>query len=578
LASVFGHAVARPSPDNEIRLVASGQLSLRPLEGGDGFLGRATDERDTFSQAQLRWERVDGGGRTSSIAIALQRGTFAPDLEPPVPGGVVDRVYDGAIRSPAARRRSQRADLRANLHLPSRQLGRSWHAFRGDLSFTKATATSEILASPDVAELVAGVPARVWEFVRPSAPADRRLTHLGWSIADDMRIGDRLVLDAGVRVDHWRGRAAGAATGINATTWSPRLAARSSLAGSPAAVFAAIGRYHARLPLEWLAFGDPGEATARLYRWTDPDGDGQFRAAERGPLVALAGFGAPIGSIDPDLRMPNTTEYVFGGEYRLRSALFRVTATIRQQSALVHAMNAGIPVTSYTVRLIPDQTDDRLNIPVYDRPPGMADRDRYLLTNPEDDDFAYHGLEVAYEQPVTPRFRMRISAIASRAVGPTAAPGFRVRENDQGPVGELFQDPNTLSHAGGRSFFDRAYVLKWFGSYLAPRDLWVSFSANYRDGQPFAGLIVVPELGQGPQPVQSYSRGRTRFTFTVLLDARVEKRFRVARGQAAVWVDMYNLVSLHEEVEENPVPGPGFRQSTALQPPTTFRAGFRIGF
>jgi hypothetical protein len=63
-----------------------------------------------------------------------------------------------------------------------------------------------------------------------------------------------------------------------------------------------------------------------------------------------------------------------------------------------------------------------------------------------------------------------------------------------------------------------------------------------------------------------------------LLDARVEKRFRVARGQAAVWVDMYNLVSLHEEVEENPVPGPGFRQSTALQPPTTFRAGFRIGF
>ena len=120
-------------------------------------------------------------------------------------------------------------------HLSSRQFGQSSHAFRFDLSVTRARATSEILASPNVAELAAGVPARVWEFVAPSVSADRRLTHVGWSIADDMRIGDHLVLDAGARFDHWRGRAAGAATDINKFTVSPRLVARSNFPGYHAA-------------------------------------------------------------------------------------------------------------------------------------------------------------------------------------------------------------------------------------------------------------------------------------------------------------------------------------------------------
>jgi hypothetical protein len=580
VASLFGHVVARPNTNNEIRFLASAQQTVRPLEGGDGFLGRATDETDTFSHAQIRWERVAASGATSSVAFGFQRGAFEPDLDLalPVSGGAVDRVYDGPVPSPVADRTSRRVDLGANLHLPSRQFRQSSHAFRFDVSVTRAKATSEILASPNVAELAAGVPARVWEFVAPSVSADRRLTHVGWSIADDMRIGDHLVLDAGARFDHWRGHAAGAAAGISKFTLSPRLVARSNFPGYHVALYGAIGRYHPRLPLEWLAFGDPGDATARLYRWTDPDGDRLFGAGERGPLLALAGFGAPNGSIDPGLRMPATTEYVFGGEYHLRSAQFRVTGTIRHETALVRAINVGIPLASYTVRFIPDQTDDALDIPVYNRPPNMADQDRYILTNPEEDGFTYHGLELAYEQPITPRFRIRISALAFRTFGPTAAPGFHVRENDQGGVGELFQDPNTLSYAEGRNFFDRAYVLKWSGAYLAPHDVWLSFTANYRDGQPFGGFIVVPDLTQGPEAIQSYRRGRTRFTFTVLLDARVEKRFKLAGEQAALWLDIYNVASMYEEVEENPVPGPGFRQSTALQPPATFRAGFRIEF
>ena len=580
VASLFGHVVARPNTNNEIRFLASAQQTVRPLEGGDGFLGRATDETDTFSHAQIRWERIAAGGATGSVAFGFQHGAFAPDLDLalPVGGGVVDRVYDGPVPSPVADRTSRRVDLGANLHLSSRQFRQSSHAFRFDVSVTRARATSEILALPNVAELAAGVPARVWEFVAPSVSADRRLTHVGWSIADDMRIGDHLVLDAGARFDHWRGRAAGAAAGISKFTLSPRLVARSNFPGYHTALYGAIGQYHPRLPLEWLAFGDPGDATARLYRWTDPNGDRLFGAGERGPQVALAGFGAPNGSIDPDLRMPATTEYVFGGEYRLRSALFRVTATIRHETSLVRAMNVGIPLASYTVRFIPDQTDDGLDIPVYNRPPNMADQDRYILTNPEEDGFTYTGWNSHTNSQSRhasgcgsqrSRFersarRPRLAFTYERTIKAGLASCFRIRTR--------CRTPRAAASSTGRM------SLKWSGAYLAPYDVWLSFTANYRDGQPFGGFIVVPDLTQGPEAIQSYSRGRTRFTFTVLLDARVEKRFKVAGEQAAVWLDIYNVASMYEEVEENPVPGPGFRQSTALQPPATFRAGFRIEF
>ncbi|MCC7010394.1 MAG: hypothetical protein IT184_16415 [Acidobacteria bacterium] len=579
-ASLFAHVVARPTPRDEVRVIASAAQTKRPLEGGDAFLGRLVDERDTFAHGQARWDRVGRRGWVGSIAFGLDRGDFAPDLDAPVGGGVVDRAFDGPVPLPVAQRRTRRMDGAASVALPPYAIGASRHSWRIDGSLTSARATSDVLASPEVAELVAGLPARIWQFQTPAAEAVRRLTHVGWSIADDLRLGEHYAIDAGVRVDHWDGRAQGAPAGIRKAVVSPRLAVRSSFPSKGITAYGAIGRYHARLPLEWLGFGDPNQPWARLYRWTDANGNGRADPAERGPQLALAGWGGPLGSIDPDLRLPATNEYVLAGELRVGTATFRGTATIRHETSLVRAVNVGIPLADYTRTLIPDQTNERLMIPVFNRPPGREDLDRYVLTNPADDGLKSHMLEIFYEQRFTPRFRMRASALAWWAAGPTAAPGFHVNENDQGLVGEQFQDPNTLSNAGGRTFWDRAYVLKWSGTYLAPRDVWLAFTANYRDGQPFPGFLVLPDLVQGPEVLQNYLSGRTRFTFTMLVDARIEKRFTLGRGrrQAAVWLDVFNGPNMYEELEENPVVGPSFRASTVLQPPLTFRAGVRVGF
>jgi hypothetical protein len=78
--------------------------------------------------------------------------------------------------------------------------------------------------------------------------------------------------------------------------------------------------------------------------------------------------------------------------------------------------------------------------------------------------------------------------------------------------------------------------------------------------------------------VAAYPNGRTRFTFTATVDAKVEKRVRVAGHAAAVRIEVFNLTNLGLEVEENPITGPAFRQTTAVQPPRAIRIGFHLEF
>jgi len=103
-------------------------------------------------------------------------------------------------------------------------------------------------------------------------------------------------------------------------------------------------------------------------------------------------------------------------------------------------------------------------------------------------------------------------------------------------------------------------------------------TTRYQDGQPFSRLVIAPGLAQGPEVIQAYRSGRTRFTFTFTLDARIEKGVTIAGHRAAIRLDVFNLSNAHLEVEENAVTGASFRATTAVQPPRTLRLGFDIRF
>jgi hypothetical protein len=574
--SIFGHLVFTSTGRDEVRVLTSVQGTRQGFDATP-YLSTPVDERDTFVHTQVNWDRVSANGTIRTLTAGVQRGVQAPDVNAQTPVSSVDRALDGEIPSPASHVAIDRLDLHAGLALPGAQLGSTFHSVRFDAAVTSSSDTSHVLAAPSIAERDGGLAARVWQFTVPTTDSHRRLSQISGSADDQMRLASWLTVDAGARFDWYQGEAAGASQTLNLQGVSPRVSFRAH-ASRIATLFGGYSLSHPRPSLDWLSFGDPDGTSAKLLQWTDTNADGTAQESEIGPQVALAGWGGATGAIDPGLRLPSTSEMVVGLERRVGPALLRVTANFRHQTSLVQVVNDGIPLSSYTQFLIPDQTDDALLLPVFNRPAGLPNADHYLLTNPAGGTLDYKGLDVTCLLPITDHLQMRVAALEYKTSGPGAAPGFLASENDQGVLTELFVDPNTTSHVNGAMFYDRSYVLKWSGSYLAPHGWWAAFTANYRDGEPFAGVIAVPGLTQGAELIQNYRRGRTRFTYTVTLDARVEKRFTISGHEAALSVDVLNLPNLGNEVEEFVVETSTFRLTSAIQPPRTIRVGLRVGF
>jgi hypothetical protein len=340
------------------------------------------------------------------------------------------------------------------------------------------------------------------------------------------------------------------------TTLSPRISARLLLAR--AGRLTAFGGYadspH-RLLLAPLAFGDPNGPQGAVHLWKDANGDGRYQPIERGPLVARVGPGAAfdaLASIDPGLRPPRTREFVAGLEVSLgRYWIVRLTGFDRRERDLMESVDVGVALSGYTVRYLPDPAGDILGpqddqlLPVYDRKPETFGHDRYLLTNPAGHTGLHQGVELSVEKPLGARLVFSAGGTASRTEIAGANRGFRVMENDQGVVGELYDTPNADTHAYGRSFFDRAFTLKIAATYRAPRDWRVGVVARYMDGQPFGRVVVVPDLAQGPEAVPATPRGQIargwamdesgryivpsghRFSYTLTVDARIEKGVRL---------------------------------------------------
>jgi hypothetical protein len=438
------------------------------------------------------------------------------------------------------------------------------------------------VALPVVAESVAGLPARVWFPSAPGVESQRTLNEVGVYLGDHVTIGPRFSMDAGARVDVLRAGAAGAAQTVAWTTVSPRIAARWQL--GRLALFAGGARYAGGDALSFASFGDPGEVTWDVRRWVDTNRSGAFDDGEAGVLVARTGRGPSVASISPDLRAPRTTEWTGGAEVRLTNAgTLRGSIIVRRQTNVVGVLNPGVPLSSYRRFEVPDiggdegsPADDQM-LPIFERLRETFGNDALVLTNPDVEPIAYDGIEVAYDFE-TPRWFMLFGATAYRAVGRGGVLGFDVDENDPLVMGDRFWNPNLTKDAEGRLFFDRAYVGKWSVGYRAPWDVRTALVARYQDGQPFARYVLAPDLASGPEVVQAYMMGRTRFTYTGTIDVRVEKAVSFGRTRLAVRLDAFNITNHANEVEEDVMTGPTFRQSTALQPPRTLRLGVRLAF
>jgi hypothetical protein len=380
------------------------------------------------------------------------------------------------------------------------------------------------------------------------------------------------------------GSVSGGGRTISWHTLVPRVAVRWDF-GTRAALTLISGyrRVGNQLTLDLLAHGDPGAPVGSVFRW-----DADATSAAPGPLVARVGPGTggddAFSSIDPELKRPHADEFTVALESRpSRMSRLRIAGVARRESSLVNVVNVGVPVDAYRVFFIPDANadlvgtaDDQL-LPVYERVPESFGRDRYVLTN-SDDEPATMGAIVISAEVSTGHLYLFAGATASASVGPGASRGFRGAENDQDAIGERHSTPNALTYARGRLFSDRAYAIKWTTVYRFPWDIRLGAIARYQDGQPFSRIVIVPGLAQGTDIIQAFANGRSRFAFTGTLDVRLQKGFSARFGRIDAIADIYNLLELRKEVEEYVVTGDRFRSPTLVQPPRALHVGLRVSF
>jgi len=368
---------------------------------------------------------------------------------------------------------------------------------------------------------------------------------------------------------------------------SPRLGLIFPLSKSKKSAFKiSLARYYFTLPLNLLTYGNPNALGGEVYSWEDDNNDRMYQEGEARMLIRREG--PFFSSIDPDLKRPYTDEltisfvHVFGAGWHLHLGGF-----FRETKNLFETINTGVPFSVYDPVEFFDSGDDRipgtyddLIFNIYNQRENTLGQDFFLLTNPDSARRSqYQGLDLILFKRYGSKFNFFLSLTATRAVG-TTSPGNTEWENDDGLVGTLYDNPNTLINAEGRLRFDRAYTGRIGFNYLAPFKVRIGSVIKYYDGQPFARKIIVTGMNQGPFFIQAHPRGVSRYEFNLTVDIRIEKIFNWGKGRFRIILDGFNILNASQATEENEWTGPEYplRFATEIQSPRIFRLGLAYEF
>jgi len=445
-----------------------------------------------------------------------------------------------------------------------------------------------------------GAPAFVMEF---NTPIDSRELVQSFStyFANHLLLSS-LSLDLSAQADFSRGSLlaqSSSAMPAPPTTGRPDLIVWNTL--SPRAGFAwqvlrshglvlrgSYSRLYAPLGGRYLDFGNPNSLGGSTYQWQASNPGAPFQASEQGRL--LVHFGGPYSSISPALGRPYSDGFDIAAQFPItRGGFASVHLFRRDDKNRIAAVDIGVPAQSFTPVSILDPgpdgipgTFDDQRLTVYSQNPATLGQDRYLLTNPS-------GLRTFNTGMVTEagaewrRLTLHASFVAEKSFGPTN-PGDALYENDPGPIGVLFLDPNTAIHAAGRVFVDRAFGGKIQAAYRLP-SAWggieVASVAAYADGLVFARQFLVTGLPQGPFLVATTLRGSpeggNRAQYAINWNLRISREFALPLGRIAIIAGILNVSNAGQRLQENDLTGRTFnlRLPVSIQPPRFVRVGFR---
>jgi hypothetical protein len=596
-------------PDGSaLRLLWTGQNVRDPYQGAARKVDPAATlkARDAFNVVQALWEKRFSPSHSLRAGLGLAVGDLASDFQADARDPNRSDVFLGQDQGAAAE-----ADRGSRLLVDAFADGQ---AFLGEsasvhhllqyglkLGYSSASTQRTVL---DGLRLVF-FDGRPLEAVRFNTPATEREVAFRLNVygGETLLLGRLLSVSAGLNAGFTRGWVPASSTSpppgwtdltpsrggrVSWLNLSPRFAVDLPLSNRRVSfVRISATRTYFALPLSYLGYGNPGALGGLAYSWNDANGDGEFQASEAGTLLRREG---PLfGEVDEALKPPSVDELMVALNLDLgKRWTFTFAGYLRETRNLVAALNTGVPLSSYDGVTLNEAGDDGiagdyddLTFTVFNQKPETLGRDFYLLTNADSASRVsrYRGADITFVKRPGGKFDFFFSLQAIEAVG-SANPGNSELENDDGVVGTLYADPNTLINAKGRLRYDRGFTARLGFSFRTVAGIRLGCVIKYYDGQPFARNIIVTGFNQGPFFIMAHPRGVARYEYNRTIDVRVERAFLLGPTRLRLILDGFNILNRSLATEENEWTGPDWplRFATEIQSPRLFRLGLAFDF
>jgi hypothetical protein len=597
-------ATARLASGDSLAIFWSRQGYRNPARNAGRFVAPEANslEDSTFQVVGGQWDHpVAAGGRLDGLTARV---SFL-DIDLPLllqPGAVRQSQLDivTGLRSGSVplEIRSSRRRYAAEAGLAmSGQTGQLAHSVRGGLQFQHAPTETALAANGDVNLVTSFAAPLVAQLLNTPIENRQNARAVGVFVQDDIEDRDQWLLQLGLRYDDWNGSFP--AQSSPAGTYAPArsFAASGDAIGwrglAPRATFAfdlrgddrtevvvGFSQYTHSLATSTLSLANPNSLGVRVVPWNDLDGDGQFQPGEGGPVASVSG--GPFGEIDPDLRAPLTRELRAGIGHDLGSGWnARLDLWYRKDSNLFDDVEIGLGPADFATEIVRDPgrdnlvgTGDDLGLEIFNQVEGFGEN-RLLLTTVDDKAATYRGMDLVLERQWADNWRLHAVLTLGLAEGLSSKSG--PVPGDAGGITDLFNDPNSLINADARLFWDRPYVLKVQGSWLAPRGLLLGAVLRSWAGAPRGRVLPVP-LNQGLVNVWAEPLGALREHSLTTLDVRLAKTFtRGGSRQFSIFLDVCNVTNA-ATVTRTADTTPNFATPAEILPPFLARIGARVAF
>jgi len=450
-------------------------------------------------------------------------------------------------------------------------------------------------------------------------PKSRRITAF---VQDSWMISDRLVINPGLRLNHWRGYVPGVSGAAYApkTGLAPRLGLTFDLFGdNTTALKAHYGKYYHAMMAQFYFRLQP-QGGFREYIWGEVynmwseelfEEEGEHFEGYPFPedewILDWEDTWENEYTVDPDLKMAYMNQYVIGIERELMrdvsvgaSFIYRTNHDFQDKVNITGEWNPTTWTSNY------EGPNQGTTYNVYEREnPG---ENQYYLTNPKEGESygaafpgivaftpsrKYSGLQLTFEKRYSNGWMLNASYVYSRAWGTDNNDWGEWGENRGSMLGSstMYSNPNYQINADGPLGIDPTHQVKIFGAVDIPVvEVTLGFYYNFATGTPYNSNMLLPRYID-PDPVShaddvyiyGEERGYFRYDGMHNIDLRLEKYFRIGGTvRLGVLADVFNLLNddteTDYETQVDPRSDYQFGHIWGIRGPRTFRLAFRFEF